>query len=344
MILLKMNIYFNKTIKSWQFAAGLGACILVGFFALRFAASHWNMGENTDKSCPPPTKSSPLRIASTSLAGDEILVRILTKAGATERLVAVSAQADNPTYSHVAQEVSRIIPRVGDNLEALASLKPDLVVFASFNRPAVSNTLKSLAVQTCWLDAFESLDDIRTNIMKLGAALGLKDDANAIADTFQREGSAAARATQILAGEMKSVPKTRVLSFDGSGTVMAGKTTFDDLVRLAGGINAASAAGLTGWPRVTAESLASLAPDIIVLLTDTQNADSLKQQLRALPGWRDTPAVKNHRYVVPSSADLLALSPDVLNTVSILRAAFFRGPSPKRQLEFHQQSNVKAHP
>ena len=104
---------------------------------------------------------------------------------------------------------------------------------------------------------------------------------------------------------------------------MAGKTTFDDLVQLAGGINAASAAGLTGWPRITDEAISAMAPDVIVLLTDTRSASELRSELQTKPGWRDTPAVKNSRFAMPSPADLLALSPDVLRAVPALRNAFY---------------------
>jgi len=240
-----------------------------------------------------------------------------------DRLIATSRFADNPLYSHITSEVTGITARVGDNLEALASLKPDLVVFATFNRPAVTTALERLAVQNCWLDAFESLETIRGNILRLGTALGLEDAAGNVANDFQAEVLSEARATRTLSDANTDDSKPRVLSFDGSGTVMAGKTTFDDLVQLAGGVNAASAAGLTGWPRLTDEAISAMAPEVIVLLTDTRSADDLRSELQAKPGWRDTPAVKNGRFATPPPADLLALSPEVLRAVPVLRTAFY---------------------
>ena len=322
MISLKMNNYFNKIYRNKFRLLLLSAT----GFALYFSVRSWNHNENDESSCPDPSASPPTRIVSTSLASDELLVRILKKAGALDRLVAVSRFAENPTYSHISTEVVNIKARVGDNLEALASLRPDLVVFASFNRPAVTSTLKGIAAQTCWLDAFESLHDIRSNILKLGAAAGLSNAATQIAHQFESDIQTEVRATTALTDATNPHSKPRVLSFDGSGTVMAGKTTFDDLVRLAGGINAASAASLAGWPRINDEALAAMAPEIIVLLTDTRSAEDLIAQLQNTPGWRETPAVINNRFVTPSSADLLALSPDVLRVVPALRAKFY-GPS-----------------
>ena len=319
MILLKMNLNFkhiNTNALRWIL---LPAALLTLFFSVK----SWNYSTKKESTCPPPSGSVPMRVASASLAGDELLVRILKKAGAIDRLIATSRFSDDPLYSHITNEVTGVSARVGDNLEALASLKPDLVVFATFNRPAVTSALQRLAVQNCWLDAFESLEGIRGNILRLGAALGLEDAARNVADDFQAEVLSEVRTTRALAGANTVDAKPTVLSFDGSGTVMAGKTTFDDLVQLAGGINAASAAGLTGWPRITDEAISAMAPDVIVLLTDTRSADDLRSELQAKPGWRDTPAVKNSRFATPSPADLLALSPAALRAVPALRRAFY---------------------
>ena len=215
--------------------------------------------------------------------------------------------------------------RIGDNLESIAALKPDLVVFASFNRPAVSSALGRMAARTCWVENFSSLADIHRNTLLIGDAIGQPGPARKVADEFLDGIQAAQRATNLFTAQRGVSKPPRVLSFDGSGTVMAAGTTFDELVSLSGGVNAAAAAGLRGWPKVTAESVAGMAPEIIVLLTDTRTKDDLTRTLESSPGWRDTPAVKSRRYVAPRPADLLALSPHVLSVIPSMRAAFLTG-------------------
>jgi iron complex transport system substrate-binding protein len=321
-----MNNYFNKIIKNNRLILILG----IGLTSLFVYVTTYNQRDKSGDACLAAGKTAPSRIASTSLASDEILVRLLKEAGQLDRLVAVSTLVDNPVYSHVASTLDFNRARIGENLESIASLKPDLVVFASFNRPAITASLGQIAVKTCWLEKFTSLADIHRNILTLGAAAGVPETGRKIADEFLADLQAAERDTKILVGDGDTAgtrkgdkrERPRVLSFDGSGTVMAGGTTFDELVNLAGGVNAATIAGLKGWPKPGAESLASMAPDVIVLLTDTRSKNELVELLHKTPGWRDTPAVKRERFVAPRPADLLALSPDVISSVPVMRAAF----------------------
>lgn len=307
-----MNIYFNKIIKKrW---ATLVATVAI--FLVVFILNHRFHNEKSSKPCTPAGSEVPLRIVSTSLASDELLVRILREAGQMERLAAVSAIADDPVYSHISTEARAIPARVGDNLESIASLKPDLVVFSSFNRPAVTTALAGMAVRTCWLEKFSSLADIQRNAITLGRATGLAAAADRVAAGFLADMQAAQRATNALS----ETARPRVLSYDGSGTVLGAGTTFDELVQLAGGVNAA--ANLRGWPRVSDEALNAMAPDIIVLITDTRSREDLVASLQSTPGWRETPAVKNGQFVAPVPADLLSLAPDALRAVPVMRAAF----------------------
>jgi len=319
-----MNSYFNKIIKNNKLILTTSLALTIAVFCV----TYYNQRINKQTGCPTAENVPPVRIASTSLASDELLARILKEAGQPDRLVAVSTLADNPAYSHLAGTLDATRARIGDNLESIAALKPDLVVFANFNRPAITSALGRMATRTCWLENFSSLADIHRNTLMLGDAIGLPGPARVIADHFIADIRAAEQATNILIAQGRDpdeAKRPRVLSFDGSGTVMAAGTTFDDLVALSGGINAATAAGMTGWPRITAEAVAGMAPEVIVLLTDTRTKEDLVGSLEVTPGWRDTPAVKNRRYVAPRPADLLALSPEVLSVIPSMRAAFLTG-------------------
>jgi iron complex transport system substrate-binding protein len=300
--------------------------LLISLVIAAYSASGRILWKNKENPCPAIASGQAGRIISTSMASDEILFQILERAGQLQRLVAVSHFVDSPDYSHIAGKVPSTIVRVGENLEMLAGLKPDLVVYSSFNRPALASGLTNVSGGKCRLENFSSLSDMRENIRALGRATGFVKEANAIAMDFENQIRAHNTATRSLASEgsirTPELSKPKVLSFDGSGTVMGAKTTFDDLVRLSGGINAAAQAGLTGWPTVNAEAITAMAPDVIVLLADREKIASLKTLLMDLPGWRDTPAVKNQRFAEPRPADLLALSPSILATVPAMRLAF----------------------
>lgn len=333
-----MSRCFNSFIRKSSPKIGFRIFFAVAAVAggiLFFALSHYNYRSLSDAPCSPLASQTdsrtkiPRRIVSTSLASDEVLVGLLNEANRPERLVAVSHFVDDPKFSSLGPALPRSIARVGNNLESLAQLKPDLVVFASFNRPAVAATLGKSATRTCFLEKFESLTDIRSNIVALGLATGLDQAAAAITKKFEQRITREKTTTAILTGDVGESPRapsrllTRILSYDGSGTVMAGKTTFDDVVHLAGGKNAASDLGMTGWPRVNEEAISRLAPDLIVLIPTEKSVEQLITKLETSPGWRETPAVRYRNYIVPDPTKLLALGPSVLDVVPIIRTAIF---------------------
>ncbi|MEY4632176.1 MAG: hypothetical protein RIQ81_2296 [Pseudomonadota bacterium] len=316
-----MKHIFNKNIKKPVLIIALCS----GLLAAAFFVTTRHISKKSDSNCPPLGHGKASRIVSTSLASDEILTQILGKAGQLDRLVAVSRHADVGAYSHIVGRIAPRIARVGDNLEVLAGLKPDLVIFANFNRPELAAGVARMGAHTCALEHFNSLQEIRSNILAIGAAAGFDSEAAELARTFEQEIKSITDATELLGGtdslRERRAPRPKVLSFDGSGSVMGARTTFDDLVRLAGGINAAAEAGLSGWPQVNPEAIAGMAPDVIVLIGNDAETTQMKEQLVSLPGWRDTPAVRGGHFATPRTADLLALSPAVLQAVPAIRAA-----------------------
>lgn len=326
MILIKkISLY-----KTWCLAFGL-AIVAVGLVILLVSAEFKE--DYYQNSCPASgvTQSGERiqirRIASTALASDEILVALLQEAGVSERLIAASYLVDNPDYSDLGAKLPHSVMRIGDNLENLSTIKADLVVFTSFNRPAVSKTLAQTSARTCFLEKFASLTDIRFNILALGQATGLVAASEAIARRFDERIAKETLITSILNEQDANQTQpggmvSRFLSYDGSGTVMAGQTTFDDVVRLAGGINIASEVGLTGWPTINPEALAQMAPEVIVLIPGQQTAQQLIANLEKSPGWQETPAVKNNRYVIANKTKIFALGPSILDVVPELRTGF----------------------
>jgi iron complex transport system substrate-binding protein len=306
----------------------LKTLILTGFISFTFSTTSRFLWKKPDSPCPDSNGIKAERVVSTSMASDEILFQILDQAGQLQRLAAVSHFADSPEYSHIAGKVHHSVARVGENVEMLASLKPDLIIYSTFNRPDLVSGLKGISARKCRLENFESLSDISDNILKIGLASGFVGESEKLAKAFatgiQRNNTATVSLAGVnlvkISSRAPAQSKPRVLSFDGSGSVMGAKTTFDDLVSLAGGVNAAAEAGLSGWPTVNVESIQSMAPDVIVLLSDQSQTPALRARLAELPGWRDTPAVRNQRFAAPKPADLLALSPFILEALPELRA------------------------
>lgn len=199
--------------------------------------------------------SPPQRIASVTLASDEILLELV----GPDRLYGVTFFAADPAISNIADQLEGVVRTdlIG-NPELLISLDADLVVLATFNNPAVLDQLLDAGVLLLVLDGFNTLDDIRHNIRLLGQATG--EDARAEAMIAQLDASL--EAVRLAVADYDA---PRVLYYEPGGISYGPGSTVDAVITLAGGINVVAEAGLGAYPLVNAEFVLTADPDVILL-------------------------------------------------------------------------------
>ncbi len=223
----------------------------------------------------------PARIISLSPSATEILYGV----GAFDRVVAVS---DYCTYP---PEVSRL-PRVGGwnnpNLEQIASLRPELVVFAESQAQFVKDKLEALGIRTLSVPSL-TLDDAFAAIEQIGRATGNEAQA--------RELLARTHATlDDVRARVQGLPRRRVLCVVDRvpGTLRdlytASQGSFiAQLIEAAGGESVApQAAG--GFGKIQKEAVVALDPDIIVDLMMQKTEGQLGEDTQAV--WRELPALR----------------------------------------------------
>jgi iron complex transport system substrate-binding protein len=225
----------------------------------------------------------PRRIVSQALVADEILLAL----DVGERLVAVSRPSLEPRFSMVVREASRVGVTVAGSAEQILSLRPDLVFLAAYTTPETQRQLALADAPAIRLDRFDSLDAVRGNVEVVGFAVG-KDAAAArlVEEMDRRLEDARRRARRSLGARAP-----RVLAFE-DGAVPAGATIFHDVVTLLGARNVAAEAGLSGWPRVAAEQIASWDPDLLFAPAEPGEREALLRFLLAQPGVGETRAVR----------------------------------------------------
>ncbi len=108
---------------------------------------------------------------------------LLFSAGAGDRVVGVVDYSDYPP-------AARRLPRVGGynalDLEAILALRPDLVVgWASGNPPGLAEQLRGLGL-TVFLSEPRRLEDIASNLQRLGRLAGTEVVASRVAADFRR--------------------------------------------------------------------------------------------------------------------------------------------------------------
>jgi iron complex transport system substrate-binding protein len=112
-----------------------------------------------------------------------------------------------------------------------------------------------------------------------------------------------------------------VLSFTPSGVSAGSKTTFDDIVRYAGGVNVAAERGFSGFPRLSVEQVLAWDPDVIVASAGPGGAADVKAALLANPGIAAARAAKAGRIVILEDRTLLAASHHIVDAVDAMARA-----------------------
>ena len=246
---------------------------------------------------PPAKAAVPQRICSVSLMGDELLFLLVPP----ERVVCVSTFADDAEVSNVAGRYPATAPRLVARTEPVIATRPDLIVAAPWNDRAFLAGLKALGVRSLTLDGAEDFEGIERTLLALGKAVGAEDAARARAAELR------ARLLGLERRLARAEPLTRPRVLSLSHLVVAGNgTTVDALIRRAGAVNAAAAAGIEGHRKLSAEQILALDPDVL-LLGQGLDTDAVSV-LRAYPQLEATRAAKSGRVIL--------LPPRLLTTVS----------------------------
>jgi iron complex transport system substrate-binding protein len=196
----------------------------------------------------------PARIVSTSPSITETLFAL----GLGDRVVGVSRFCRYPA-------AVAALPKVGTYLkpdaETIARLKPDLVFVHTGPSSAVSQ-LATLGIRTAIVDR-AGLAGVFTTIRQIGAAAGVADradrlvaDVNGGLDRVRLSVAGRAPRTVLIVVGRRTGTLSDIVAV-GPGSYL------NDIAVIAGGTNVLAAAKLE-YPRISMETVISLAPDVIV--------------------------------------------------------------------------------
>jgi len=227
------------------------------------------------------------RIVTVGGAATEIVFAL----GAGDRVVAVDLSS---TYPPEATERPKIGYIRNISPEGVLSVKPDLIVTTeSLGPPAAKSMLKRVSMPMVWLPEPNSVAALKQSLDAVAKKVGGEDKADAILE----EVNAAVEQAQSASARWADKP-TAVFFLQPPGAGSAGMaggegTRSDELIRLAGGKNAAT--GFSNFQPMSIESLIELDPDVIFVgLSDGHGAtpESIAA-LEQLPGIKATTAVRN---------------------------------------------------
>jgi len=225
---------------------------------------------------PVTLQAKPSRIVSLSPSSTEMLFAI----GAGEQVVAVDDQSNFPVDAPKTS-LSGFEP----NIEAIASYRPDLVVFSN---SAIAEKLEALKIPGLFHDAAAALDDTYRQITELGQATGHPGEASKLVADMRKKIGEIAAGLEKLEGE-----PTYYHELDSTYFSVTSKTFIGRVYTLLGLKNIADAADAenTGYPQLSAEYIIQANPDLI-FLADTKCCGQSAETVAKRAGWSELDAVK----------------------------------------------------
>jgi len=214
-------------------------------------------------------------------------------------------------YSNYPPEAAEL-PRVGDmntNIEAVASLNPDLVLGSASMNAAAVDALRQLGI-TVYASDPQTLEETIAHIEQVGVLLNHQAGAEAVAAEMRA-------AIQYVADKVKDAePLSVYLEFSPGWTIGSG-TFLDELVKLAGGVNIS--ADQSGWFEVDSEAVIQRNPEVIIY-PEIEGVDILGEIL-SRPGWDQIEAVKNDRVHAVTNDPLVRVGPRLTDGLKEIAAA-----------------------
>jgi iron complex transport system substrate-binding protein len=200
--------------------------------------------------------------------------------------------------------------------EKVIALKPDLVLIdASTGPKAAIETIKSAGIRVIETPESWSLQDLPIKVRAVGRAIGAQDQAEELVQQLNNSLNASA---------VKNSPRVAFLYLRGTSSVYliggAGSGA-DSLFTAIGAIDVGAQTLDRPFNSLTAESLAELNPDVILVMSKGLQSVGGIDGLLKLPGVAQTRAGKNSAVIDVDDSLLLSFGPRTPSLVDALATA-----------------------
>jgi iron complex transport system substrate-binding protein len=274
--------------------ARTAAAALSALAALTVPAAAYAAITVTDDSGTTVTLAAPAtRVITLSPHATELMYA----AGGGPKVVGTVAYSDYPPQA-------KTVPRVGNNraldLERIAALRPDLiVVWWHGNAQQQIDRLRDLHIPLFFSDPHR-LDDVATNLTRLGALLGTPSAAQAAAAAYRRD-------IAQLRARYSARPPVSVFYqvWDQPLMTINGSQMISDVITLCGGRNVFAALRPI-VPTISTEAVLAANPEVIV--TASPGATAPDRPLPGLDRWRAWPEL-----TAAARGNLFAIDGDLLS-------------------------------
>lgn len=199
--------------------------------------------------------------------------------------------------------------------EKVISLRPDLVLIdASTGPKAAIATIKAAGITVIETPESWSLEDLPIKVRAVGAAIGAQAQAELLIQELN---------SSLKISTVKSSPRVAFLYLRGTSSIylIGGQGSgADSLLQAIGAIDVGAQSLARPYNTLTAESLAALNPDVILVMSKGLESVGGVQGLLKLPGVAQTKAGKNSAVIDVDDSLLLSFGPRTPSLVEALAA------------------------
>ena len=205
------------------------------------------------------------RVVSLNLCADAYLMAFAKP----EQILGLTQQSSDPTLSAFVEEASNF-PVSGDRMSNIIEQHPDIIIINNYSPPPNKALMDRLGIKIVKLDAANSYQTARTEILQLGKAIHRLEAAKAYLAQLDKE-LEDARHT-----ELTYMPS--IINYQRRGIVVGETHILDDIIQLAGAQNLGRDTGRTIGP-MSLENLIRLQPDYVLSISENDE-QTLKSQDR----------------------------------------------------------------
>ena len=205
------------------------------------------------------------RVVSLNLCADAYLMAFAKP----EQILGLTQQSSDPTLSAFVVEASNF-PVSGGRMANILEQQPDIIIINNYSPPPNKALMDRLGIKIVKLDAANSYQSARTEILQLGKAIHRLEAAKAYLAQLDKE-LEDARHT-----ELTYMPS--IINYQRRGIVVGETHILDDIIQLAGAQNLGRDTGRTIGP-MSLENLIRLQPDYVLSISENDE-QTLKAQDR----------------------------------------------------------------
>ncbi|MEC7185064.1 MAG: ABC transporter substrate-binding protein [Pseudomonadota bacterium] len=227
------------------------------------------------------------RVVSLNLCADAYLMAFAKP----EQILGLTQQSSDPTLSAFVEEASNF-PVSGGRMSNIIEQHPDIIIINNYSPPPNKALMDRLGIKIVKLDAANSYQSARTEILQLGKAIHRLEAAKAYLAQLDKE-LEDARHTKLT--YMPSI-----INYQRRGIVVGETHILDDIIQLAGAQNLGRDTGRTIGP-MSLENLIRLQPDYVLSISEndeqTLKAHDRGSEILSHPALQKIFSAERHIYI-----------------------------------------------